>query len=1159
MVYRRSFSRLAVVALAALFTSTLLAASCAGPEALSPDEPVASVSQRLDPEHPWTEQQKIQANDTLPYTYFGCAVAIDGDQALIGGYRADSDRGAGYVFAWNNERKKWIQEARLTAPHGAVNDQMGNLVAISGDLAVVGAPNREKVYVFERLKGAWVFTQELVKSSLSSVAVTRDRIFVAGTGLSINIYLRGANNTWEKKETIGIPKDLAAGNLFGSALAVEGDKLAVGALGSSGSGEVRVFKYDGATWTQEGAIIPMDSAPASNFGTSIALSGTTIAVGAPKLQGLSKDAGAVFVFTYDGSAWSQQAILSDEGVGMKPSDYRRLGSVVALFKDTLVAGRLFSYGSPDSGNYDLWQFTDNYAYRFERTDGTWSPAVRFKGHDTPAPPVDRSIPNAGIFGNGIAISERWLIVGDPESDTYFGDPTKNMEATDDPGAAYVFTVRGQPCAKDADCATGYCVDGVCCENACNEPCHACSAAKKGDGVDGVCGAVKDHTDPEKECEGLVCAREARADADAGTALDAGAPCVGERCFTAACLRTCSTSADCLVGYCDPATHKCATIDPTIEFQQGCGCRTAPGSAKAPPGFAAAGLLAALCLAARQARRRASPRARAHARAARRGGAALVVSLGALGCSVDVGETGRPEALGVGSSRLSPDAIAFEEHAQIVASAIIPDNQFGAAIAADGDTIVVGAPAIPDKAGVKRAYAYKLIGDAWKESAMNADMAADPSFGQAVAISGDVIAVGAPHEAVGATPDAGVVRIFHRGADGAWTAEQTLDAGINASPADLFGAALAIEGNMLAIGAPAPGSATAPHSGVGQVYIFTRDDTGRWSQQDTLVKSDAFAKLDDQFGAALAISGDLLAVGAPNADLPSSNMGAVHVFLRKDDAWAYEKTLTAMNGAQEDHLGTRVAADGARVAAVTPEGANQGVVTIFERDGNTSDFSETSLDAGAAIKGDGFGSSITLSGDTLLVGAPSALGITQESGAAYVFMWGGKNWERSLIPVQNGRTGDRLGAAVALAGTGALLGAPAHPVQRPGIADSVGAVYQVLLGTLPSCSEGNQSVAGMAPGQTTEPLVSDCRSYRCNPDTGACRTECTETSQCITGNFCDSGKCVPLPGKALGQEGCVASVARGGDGPSSLAWGSWGLLGLIALLRARGRRRARVGR
>jgi MYXO-CTERM domain-containing protein len=1202
MVYRRLFIRLAAAALAASCSSTLLAAGCVAPQSPAPDEPVASVGERLEPTLEWKEQQKIQPNDTLPYTYFGCAIAIDGDRAIFGGYRADNDRGAGYVFSWDLERKKWIQEARLTVEDskanktGQVGDNMGSAVAILGDTAVVAAPSQGRyagdflagtAYVFQKSGTTWQYVTNLKAPAPdhgncngfgAALAISKDYIFVgtnsgqwASSCKQYNAPITHLESVYafDRRSLTSPPKviradDKNADRLFGASLAVDGDTLVVGARSDStkvaSAGAVYVFQRQGEAWVQSTKLTATDVTVGAALGFSVAISGDTIATGAPGDVNRVVHAGSVYVFTNGPDGWSNGEKLLADDSPLLPVAYNRVGGSVALSKDTLVVGRVFSYATSTMGGFEQWQYTDNAAYRFERVDGIWSGSVRFKGHDTPTPPADKSATTGRIFGNAVAVSDRWLIVGDPESDTF---------ADDDSGAAYIFTTRGQACMNDAACSTGYCVDGVCCESACDGTCEACSAAKKGGGVDGACGPVKDHTDPESDCLGYVCVTASQEGADAGAGadasgdVDAGASCIGESCSKGICLTTCSSSADCINGYCDlkASPPACKKVPPIIEFDQGCGCRTAPGSSDAPPGtLAAVSLFGAFGLVVRRVRRhgrtRSLPPLRAGARgrmSARLAWSALALGLGVLGCGVNEGDPGSWEAVGFATSAVSPDEIKFEQHAQIVAERSLPDNQFGRAVAVSGDTVVVGSPQKPGVPVAGAAYVYARDGEGrWSETVLPAGSSPDPSFGEAVAISGDVIAVGAPRQPAQGAIDAGAVYIFKR-VDKTWMAVQTIRAVDAAKVGDQFGAALALQGDTLAIGMPAPGMAGTDTKS-GQVYIFQRGAADMWTLQTSLAMGASVAAVDDRFGSALAISGDRLAVGAPNADVPLSNTGAVHMFHRTHGSWMYERKLSLREAAKEnDRIGSVVAMDGARVvAAVVPTASAPGAAYVFALESDDIALLEPT---GGAVN-EGFGSSLAIAGDTVLVGAPSGDGIGPRAGVVYVFMSRSGAWLSSRITVQNGRMNDRFGAAVVLSERSALLGAPAHLVQRLNKGDSSGAVYDVLLGTLRHCSDDTHSVAGLEPGQDNAPVSQDCGAYLCEKATGECPKTCLATSECRVEHFCDSGVCTPNPPQVVGPNGCVASVARGGDVPASASWCAWGMLGLVALLRARGHRGAR---
>ncbi|MBI5537654.1 MAG: hypothetical protein HY898_33330 [Deltaproteobacteria bacterium] len=139
--------------------------------------------------------------------------------------------------------------------------------------------------------------------------------------------------------------------------------------------------------------------------------------------------------------------------------------------------------------------------------------------------------------------------------------------------------NGLPCQANNECTTGYCVDNVCCDAVCNSTCMACSAAVKGQGQDGVCGAIKDGTDPRDECESLgtgTCQTTGNCDGNGGCGTQSGMQCQASLCIDGttqqnastcdangacnpngtsscmpylcvgnACLTSCTTSADCI--------------------------------------------------------------------------------------------------------------------------------------------------------------------------------------------------------------------------------------------------------------------------------------------------------------------------------------------------------------------------------------------------------------------------------------------------------------------------------------------------------------------------------------------------------------------------------------------------------------------------------------
>ena len=238
-----------------------------------------------------TEQAQLTASDGAASDYFGYSVAVSGDTALIGSYLddvgANGDQGSAYVFTRSGTT--WTQQQKLTASDGALGDDFGYSVAVSGDTAVVTA-------VFHNAGGnsdqgsAYVFTR-------------------SGT-------------TWTEQSKL-TASDGAANDQFGRSVALSGDTAVVGAHAdnvgaNSDQGSAYVFTRSGTTWTEQAKLTASDGAASDYFGMSVALSGDTVVVGAwLDNVGANADQGSAYVFTRSGTTWTEQAKLtaSDGGAG----------------------------------------------------------------------------------------------------------------------------------------------------------------------------------------------------------------------------------------------------------------------------------------------------------------------------------------------------------------------------------------------------------------------------------------------------------------------------------------------------------------------------------------------------------------------------------------------------------------------------------------------------------------------------------------------------------------------------------------------------------------------------------------------------------------------------------------------------------------------------
>ena len=353
------------------------------------------------------------------------------------------------------------------------------------------------------------------------------------------------------------------------------------------------------------------------------------------------------------------------------------------------------------------------------------------------------------------------------------------------------------------------------------------------------------------------------------------------------------------------------------------------------------------------------------------------------------------------------------------------DSFGFSIAASGDTIVVGAPDEDSNSvgvdgdqsdngaqGSGAAYVFVRSGSSWSQQAyLKASNTGDfDRFGRSVAISGDTVVVGAAGE------DSGAV-----GVDGDQSDNSTLDGGA--------------------------------------AYVFVRSGMS-WSQQAYLKASNTQAL--DVFGGSVAVSGDTIVVGAfgersssigvdgDQSDNSAFRSGAAYVFVRSGMSWSQQAYLKASNTGQGDEFGSSVAASGDTiVVGAFREDSNSvgidgdqsgnsaslsGAAYVFVRSG-TSWSQQAYLKASNTGEFDGFGESVAVSGDTIVVGArfedSRSVGVDGDqsdnsllsSGAAYVFVRSGMSWsQQAYLKASNTQAGDFFGLSVAASGDTIVVGA-----------------------------------------------------------------------------------------------------------------------------------------
>ena len=310
--------------------------------------------------------------------------------------------------------------------------------------------------------------------------------------------------------------------------------------------------------------------------------------------------------------------------------------------------------------------------------------------------------------------------------------------------------------------------------------------------------------------------------------------------------------------------------------------------------------------------------------------------------------------------------------KLVADAAVPGAVFGSSVASTGFNIVVGAPRdLNDShtASTGAAYLFGSLGGAQLHRFVGSDSVALDLFGDSVAISGNIVAVGAPGNSSGGLTDNGAVYLFDRVSG----MEIGKLVSFNGLTEDLMGSSVAMDGSTLVAGAPQP---MISPSNSGAVFVF---DISTMNQTMTLFND---GSVGDEFGAAVAIEGDYILVGAPGDGQSGLNAGAVYVFDRTSGVLLYKYVSLDSNPANE-HLGSSIAINGTRAVFGAPRTGSQGLSVLVDLVSGTK---IADLRASDELAGEfqRFGVAVGMSDSGILVGASDSNELGVQSGAAYRF-------------------------------------------------------------------------------------------------------------------------------------------------------------------------------
>lgn len=308
---------------------------------------------------------------------FGHAVGVWADTAIVGA-TGDGDLGilAGAAYVYLRGPGGWAQEAKLHASDGGIAQRFGWSVAIEGDLAAVGAlfadgvhaSTSGAVYIYTRTAGSWSEQQKLSGTATSdwfsrAIALWGDTLVVgapqedtlAADAGAVHVYQR-AGGVFNEIALL-TASDGAAGDGFGEAVAIAGDRIVVGAPhdddNGGSSGAIYVFDRVGGGFLETVKLTPLGGTSGAWFGKAVATNGSRVAGGAYRADRLTPprlfDVGAAYVFSDAGGAWLEEGTLfaSDASAGDE------FGWSLAF-----AGGELFVGADQASGTGAVYRFAD---------------------------------------------------------------------------------------------------------------------------------------------------------------------------------------------------------------------------------------------------------------------------------------------------------------------------------------------------------------------------------------------------------------------------------------------------------------------------------------------------------------------------------------------------------------------------------------------------------------------------------------------------------------------------------------------------------------------------------------------------------------------------------------------------------------------------------
>ena len=359
-----------------------------------------------------------------PGNDFGIATAIYDDLAIVGA----SSEGYGAAYIYRFDGSEWIEEARIEAST-PTEGNFGSAVAICENLVIAGAcpdpyPCRGglldtgSAYIFRFDGSSWIEEAKVVPAECSggddvgsAVAINGDIAIVGAKWANGNAGASGSayvfhfdGSTWVEEAELAAP-DGKYGDYFGYSLGMSDDTVIVGARADYGgepeqdAGAAYIFRYDGQDWEFDSKLVAPDAAAEDAFGVSVAVDGATALVGAHFSDDNGSNSGSAYLFCHDGSMWNPIGKLV-------PSDGAQddhFGTCVALDGDVILVS---APGDDDTGS------SDGSVYVYRTAGAGWTLQAKLFASDAGA---------HGLLGypKGLSVCDGRAIIGAVGSDSTY--------------------------------------------------------------------------------------------------------------------------------------------------------------------------------------------------------------------------------------------------------------------------------------------------------------------------------------------------------------------------------------------------------------------------------------------------------------------------------------------------------------------------------------------------------------------------------------------------------------------------------------------------------------------------------------------------------------------------------------------------------------------